>query len=193
MLTYCISCPSDVVRVLVSSSCCFETFLEGGLFTSVLAFFNVFFFVNVLVRFSFSDGAPAACLLFVSFRVRDLGLSTLATRSGLVAKLTTNGRVGWRFESRLCFFAPPEGHTETQGRDYTHHTCGRRSRVRTPLNHTMCASPYKNRDLIHDLLGLSPPLPNQAPGPGTWSLLEKSSLTKSKTCIIGSKFFFYYL
>ena len=107
-----------------------------------------------------------------------------------MAKLTTNGRVGWRFESRLCFFAPPEGHTETQGRDYTHHTCGRRSRVRTPLNHTMCASPYKNRDLIHDLLGLSPPLPNQAPGPGTWSLLEKSSLTKSKTCIIGSKFFF---
>ena len=108
-----------------------------------------------------------------------------------MAKLTTNGRVGWRFESRLCFFAPPEGHTETQGRDYTHHTCGRRSRVRTPLNHTMCASPYKNRDLIHDLLGLSPPLPNQAPGPGTWSLLEKSSLTKSKTCIIGSKFFFF--
>ena len=106
-----------------------------------------------------------------------------------MAKLTTNGRVGWRFESRLCVFAPPEGHTETQGRDYTHHTCGRRSRVRTPLNHTMCASPYKNRDLIHDLLGLSPPLPNQAPGPGTWSLLEKSSLTKSKTCIIGSKFF----
>ena len=68
------------MRVLVSSSCCFETFLEG-LLTSALAFFNVFFFVNVLFRFSFSDGAgaPAACLLFVSFRVRDLGLSTLAS------------------------------------------------------------------------------------------------------------------
>ena len=33
----------------------------------------------------------------------------------------------------------------------------------------------------------------KAPGPGTWSLLEKSLLTKSKTCIIGSKFYFYFL
>ena len=53
----------------------------------------------------------------------------------------------------------------------------------------LCASPYKNHDSIHDLLWLSRPLPNQAPGLGTWSLVKKSLLTKSKTCIFGSKFF----
>jgi hypothetical protein len=36
-----------------------------------------------------------------------------ATRSDLVAKLTTNGRVGWRFKSRLCFFAPYRAHGNT--------------------------------------------------------------------------------
>jgi hypothetical protein len=29
----------------------------------------------------------------------------------------------------------------------------------------------------------------QLAGPGTWNLLEKSLFMKSKTCIIGSKFF----
>jgi hypothetical protein len=43
---------------------------------------------------------------------------------------------------------------------------------------------------MHDLLELSPLLPNQAPELGTWSLVEqKSLLTKSKTYIIRSKFF----
>jgi hypothetical protein len=54
--------------------------------------------------------------------------------------------------------------------------------------------PYDSANGFTTLLGLSPPLPDQAPGPVTWNLLEKSSFMKSKTCIIGSKFFtFYYL
>jgi hypothetical protein len=44
-------------------------------------------------------------------------------------------------------------------------------------------------DSIHDLLGLSPPLPNQGARAGYyWNLLEKVCSMKSKTCLIGSKF-----
>jgi hypothetical protein len=70
------------------------------------------------------------------------------------------GRVGLRFESRLCFFLPSTRHQEIQGVGYAHHTCGRRPWVWTLLT-VLVRLPLSIRDSIHDLLGLSPPLPDQ--------------------------------
>jgi hypothetical protein len=69
-------------------------------------------------------------------------------------------RVGLRFESQLCFFLPATRHQEILGVGYAHHTCGRRPWVWTLLSFLVCLC-LSDCDSIHDLLGLSPLLPNQ--------------------------------
>jgi hypothetical protein len=51
-------------------------------------------------------------------------------------------------------------HQELQGVGCAHHMCGRRPWVRTPLTVLVCL-PLLIRDSIQDLLGLSPPIPDQ--------------------------------